>query len=126
MTRIWVDTASGTWGEVDGDVGRLLIVDLTEQAAADRAGGFDHDHDEYSLIAALESMSDSEIVQYADKYGRLAVGLPTDEQFRDASLVVEEAFDIGAAGTQGSHSGSGLMLKIAGRLGLVDLPEGLK
>lgn len=68
--KIWVDTASGTWGEVDGDSGRLLIVDLDKQAADDTAAG--EPVDAGSLIAFLESASDDEIVRFADANGRLA------------------------------------------------------
>lgn len=68
--KIWIDTTSGTWGEVLGDNGALMIVDLTKQAAADTAAG--EPVDEYSLAAALESMDDSEIAEYGMKYGKVA------------------------------------------------------
>lgn len=117
--KIWIDTTTGTWGEVAGDSGRLMIVDL------DIYGGFDHDHDAYSLLAALDSMDDGEIAQYGRKYGSPAVPLPTQAQFDDAIETVVEAIAIGRAGTAGQHTGAGLMFKILGRLGLVDLPAGL-
>ncbi len=74
--KIWVDTASGTWGEVDGDSGRLLIVDLDDAATRVEDDG---SADAASLLAFLEGASDSEIVNFADREGRLAIPAPTDQ-----------------------------------------------
>lgn len=57
--KIWIDTASGTWGEVDGDAGRLMIVDLDEIG---------------DTVETLESASDFQVAEYADMYGRIATG----------------------------------------------------
>jgi hypothetical protein len=72
MTKIWIDTASGTWGELESSQGSLVIVDLESQAKIDRDSGFDSDHDSTSLLAALEDMSDDEIVDYGLRHGKVA------------------------------------------------------
>lgn len=77
--KIWVDTTSGTWGAVDDDQGRLLIVDLEAVAEQDVLAGLKADeHDAMSLFAFLDGASDSEIVEFADKHGTLATGTVPD------------------------------------------------
>ena len=64
---IWIDTTSGTWGEVSHSQGELVLVDLDVQAAMDSAAG---EHvDANSLVAFLEGASDSEIAEYGHKHG---------------------------------------------------------
>jgi len=100
--KIWVDTASGTWGEVDGDVGRLLIVDVEQ--------------DEFEK---LDAMSDSELVDWADHNGSLAVPRPTQAQFNAAVESVRRAIDAGKAGTDvPRYTEAGVMLEIMSKLGL--------
>lgn len=71
--KIWIDTANGAWGEVNGDQGRLVIVDLERQAARDIDAGLKpREHDAFSLVAALEDMSDTEVAEYGDRFGHLA------------------------------------------------------
>ena len=60
--KIWIDTATGTWGEVDGDAGRLLIVDTDAIDVNEAPAG----------MPALEQMSDSEVVEFGDRFGHLA------------------------------------------------------
>lgn len=72
--KIWVDTASGTWGEVDGDVGRLLIVDLdavAEKIKSDPdhgAHGTDWSGDD--LYQELEMENESAVIEFAVEHGR--------------------------------------------------------
>lgn len=67
-TVIWIDTTSGTWGEVEGSNGRLVIVDLDAQAELDTKAG--ETVDAQSLIAFLDGASDSEIMEYGVTYGK--------------------------------------------------------
>lgn len=72
---IWIDTATGTWGEVLSSRGQLAYVDLSDPSL----------HDEYtdkdSLIAALDSMSDSEIADFGLRYGKDPDVLPSPNQY---------------------------------------------
>lgn len=72
--KIWIDTTSGTWGEVDGDQGRLMIVDLDEAAArmvADPDHGVDDDFTGEGLLHDIEA-NDEGLVEFANDYGHLA------------------------------------------------------
>jgi hypothetical protein len=62
--RVWIDTKTGTWGDVDD----LVTVDLTSQAITDSNGGEQVDAE--SLVAFLDGASDSEITDYGKTYGR--------------------------------------------------------
>ena len=88
---IWIDTASGTWGAVDGDSGRLMIVDL--QAVSDNDG---EETDALSYVAALDSMSDSEVAEFADRYGAMLGEGLDDEDFENVvrMLAPEAAFGV--------------------------------
>lgn len=57
--RVWIDTASGTWG----DVTHLRIVDL------DNPELHDTDTDTLSLVAFLEGADDGEISDFGRRYG---------------------------------------------------------
>lgn len=59
--RVWIDTDTGTWG-----TGKIVTVDLSEVCKQD---GYPDDQDEYSLYAALDSMTDSEIIAFGKRYG---------------------------------------------------------
>lgn len=59
MTKIWIDTASGTWGEVDPLT--PVIVDLA--AHAEETG-------EDNILATLDEMSDREIQEFGIQYGK--------------------------------------------------------
>lgn len=67
MNNIWIDTTSGTWGDVDGSNGRLVIVDLDALAVRDSESG--EQVDATSLVAFLEGASDSEIAEFGNEYG---------------------------------------------------------
>lgn len=74
---IWIDTTSGTWGEVVHSQGSLVLVDLDKQAQEDTQAG---EHvDATSLVAFLEGASDSEIAEYGLKYGTVP-SLPAAEE----------------------------------------------
>lgn len=114
--KIWIDTSNGTWGEVDSDQGRLLIVDLHEQAALDSAAG--EPVDAMSLIAALESMSDSAIAEYGDEHGSTPVVI-TSANFEALVSLVTEAIEIGENGTSADHTETGLAYKALRVLGFI-------
>lgn len=57
VTDIWVDKATGTWGVIED----LVIIGRT---ALDSATP-----DTESIVAYLDNCSDSEIVEFAEKYG---------------------------------------------------------
>lgn len=59
--RIFVDLTTGTWGEVDD----LVSVDLTEVAARDATIG-----GPLQVRVELETMSNSEIIEFAKAHGR--------------------------------------------------------
>lgn len=60
--RVWIDTKTGTWGLGRPD---LMVVDLDIQAIIDSEGGM-KDHDGHSLLAAMESMDDGEVIAFAN------------------------------------------------------------
>lgn len=61
--RVWIDTTSGTWGEVDG----LRVVDLDQVASVDTTGSPTFDAD--SLVAFLAGASDQEIAEFGRRNG---------------------------------------------------------
>ena len=59
--KVWIDVATGTWGEAD----TLVVVDLAYQADGLRELG--------ELIDLLYNMTDSEIIEYGERNGRYIV-----------------------------------------------------
>lgn len=59
--KIWIDLASGTWGEAE----TLVVVDLAYQAGGLRELG--------ELIDSLYNMTDSDLIAYGEQHGRYIV-----------------------------------------------------
>lgn len=58
--KLWIDTTTGTWGEVEGSNGRLMIVELHDEPGNDY------------VLSRLDAMSDEELFNFAITHGHVA------------------------------------------------------
>jgi len=106
--KVWIDTTSGTWGELEHDNGSLVVLD-TEVI-----------WDEPGQVEAFlqEDGTDSEIAQFGLIHGRVPVVL--DQPLFDKLVaVVNETIVVGEEGTRGAYTENGIAMKIIKLLGLV-------
>jgi len=106
--KIWIDTASGTWGELESSSGSLVVLDTD-------ALGYEPGQAEAFL---QEDGTDGEIAQFGRVIGRVPVVMD-DALFKKLVAVVDETIKIGERGTRGDYTGHGVAYKITQTLGLV-------